>query len=389
MPLRKALSGVRILDLTSNLPGPLATQILGDFGADVIKVESPQGDNVRHYPPFIETESVIFLLLNRNKRSIVLNLKTEEGLELFYELVKGSDVILEGFRPGTAKRMRIDFNTLKSIKPDIIYCSLIGYDKNDTRSGHDLNYVGEAGILNITGPKETPTPIGVPIADIGGGSLPTVISILAALINRKANPQYLCVKMTEQMIPWLTVVASSYLAGLGEPQREDHTLSGYNPFYRLFRTKDINERYVSFAPLEAKFWLNFCKAIDREDLIGKQFDFETCEEDLPRIFSQKTQSEWTRWFADHDIPGAPVLSIGEVLSVKSRLQKIKHIKAGEIDIIASPYHELDEDIQIRPPPLLGQHTIEILKEFNDALDFKDLEQKGIIITSGEESKVTE
>ena len=389
MPLRKALSGVRILDLTSNLPGPLATQILGDFGADVIKVESPQGDNVRHYPPFIETESVIFLLLNRNKRSIVLNLKTEEGLELFYELVKSSDVILEGFRPGTAKRMRIDFNTLRSIKPDIIYCSLIGYDKNDTRSGHDLNYVGEAGILNITGPKETPTPIGVPIADIGGGSLPTVISILAALINRKKNPQYLCVKMTEQMIPWLTVVASSYLAGLGEPQREDHTLSGYNPFYRLFRTKDINERYVSFAPLEAKFWLNFCKAIEREDLIGKQFDFETCEEDLPRIFSQKTQSEWTRWFADHDIPGAPVLSIGEVLSVKSRLQKIKHIKAGEIDIITSPYQDLDEEIQIRSPPLLGQHTIEILKEINVALDFKDLEQKGIIITSGEESKVIE
>ncbi|MFW9906264.1 MAG: CaiB/BaiF CoA transferase family protein [Candidatus Thorarchaeota archaeon] len=381
MPLHEALSGIRILDLTRNLPGPLASQILGDLGADVIKIESPQGDNVRHYPPFIETESVIFLLLNRNKRSFAVNLKTKEGLKLFYELVKTSDVILEGFRPGTTKRMKIDFEAIKALKNDIIYCSLIGYDLDDSRSGHDLNYVGESGILNITGPKEIPTPIGVPIADIGGGSLPTVISILAALINRKTEPQYLCVKMTEQIIPWLSVVASSYLAGLGEPQREDHTLSGYNPFYRLYRTKD--ERYVSFAPLETKFWINFCKAIEREDLIAKQFDFELCEEELPRIFAQKTQSDWTKWFSINDVPGAPVLSVGEALSVKSRLQRIKHIKAGEVDLIASPYHERDKKIQILPPPLLGQHTKEILEEIGYSEDLKAFTKKGIVIVSEE------
>ena len=154
LPLRQCLKGIRILDLTNNLPGPLATQILGDFGADVIKIESPQGDNVRHYPPFLETESVTFLLLNRNKRSISVDLKSEEGLLLFYELVKTSDVVLEGFRPGTTKRLKIDFETLKQMKSNIIYCSLIGYRPQDTRVGHDLNYVGEAGILHITGPKE-------------------------------------------------------------------------------------------------------------------------------------------------------------------------------------------------------------------------------------------
>jgi crotonobetainyl-CoA:carnitine CoA-transferase CaiB-like acyl-CoA transferase len=387
MSLHEALSGIRILDLTINLPGPLASQILGDLGADVIKVESPQGDNVRHYPPFIETESVIFLLLNRNKRSIAVNLKTEEGLKLFYELVKTSDVILEGFRPGTTKRMKIDFETLKTLKHDIIYCSLIGYDLDDARSGHDLNYVGESGILNITGPKEIPTPIGVPIADIGGGTLPTVISILAALVNRKTDPQYLCVKMTEQIIPWLSVVASSYLAGLGEPLREEHTLSGYNPFYRLYRTKD--EQYVSFAPIETKFWINFCNAIGREDLIGKQFDFEVCEEELPKIFTQKTQLDWKQWFSDNDVPGAPVLSVGEALSVKSRLQRIKHIKAGEVDLIASPYHERDKEIPILPPPLLGQHTKEILEEIGYSVDLRTLIQKGIVITTEEEVEVEE
>ncbi len=378
MPLRQSLSGIRILDLTSNLPGPLASQILGDFGADVIKVESPNGDNVRHFPPFIESESVIYLLLNRNKRSFAIDLKTKNGLTLFYELVKTSDVVLEGFRPGTTKRMKIDFNTLKNLKHDIIYCSLIGYDLEDKRSGHDLNYVGSTGILNITGPKENPTPIGVPIADIGGGSLPTVISILAALLNRQKQAQFLCVKMTEQLIPWVSVAAATYLADLGEPQREEHVLSGYNPFYRLYKTKD--NRYVSFAPIEAKFWHNFCNAIDRKDLTGKQFDFDTCESDLPRIFVQKTQLEWTNWFSKNDVPGAPVLTVGEALNVKSRLLDIYHSVAGKVSLFASPFLDYDNEVEIRPPPLLGEHTKEILKELGFSSEFDQLKKRGIVFT---------
>ncbi len=378
MPLRQSLKGVRILDLTSNLPGPLASQILGDFGADVIKVESPQGDNTRYYPPFIESESVIFLLLNRNKRSFVVDLKTKKGLELFYELVKTSDVVLEGFRPGTTKRLKIDFNTLKNLKQNIIYCSLIGYGSQDTRSGHDLNYVGSTGILHISGPKEVPTPIGVPIADIGGGSLPTVISILAALLHRKEKAQYICVKMTEQLIPWLSVAAAPYLAGLGEPQREEHLLSGFKAFYRLYLTKD--NRYVSFAPLEAKFWNNFCKAIGRDDLIAKQFDFDIYDNELPRIFVQKTQLEWTDWFSANDVPGAPISTVGEALSIKSRLQDIHHPIAGKVSLFSSPFLDQDEDILISPPPSLGQHTKEILEEIGYSKDFERLKQSGIIIS---------
>ncbi|UCE14138.1 MAG: CoA transferase [Candidatus Heimdallarchaeota archaeon] len=376
MPLRQALNGIRVLDLTSNLPGPLASQILGDFGADVIKIESPQGDNVRYYPPFIDSESIIFLLLNRNKRSISINLKSKEGLNLFYELVKTCDVVLEGFRPGTTKRMKIDFDTLKHLKQNIIYCSLIGYHSQDTRSGHDLNYVGSAGILDITGPKEVPTPIGVPIADIGGGSLPTVISILAAILQRKEKAQHVTVHMTEQLIPWLSVVASTYLVGLGEPQREEHILSGYNAYYRLYSTKD--NRFVSFAPLEAKFWNNFCIAIRREDLIGKQFDSDVCDVELPKIFLQKTQLEWTSWFADNDVPGAPVMTLSEALAVNSRIQVLDHPTAGQVPLIASPFLNQDINIQIRPPPSLGEHTKEILTEIGHLKDYERLKFQGVI-----------
>lgn len=374
MPLRSVLKDIRVLDLTSNLPGPLATQILGDFGADVIKVESLKGDNVRHYPPFIETESIYNLLLNRNKRSIAVNLKTEEGLKLFYELVKTTDVIIESFRPGTAMKMKIDFNNLIQFRSNIIYCSITGYEMEDYRSGHDLNYVGSSGIIDLTGPKELPTPIGVPLGDIGGGSLPTVISILAALLQRNSDPQFLNIPITEHLIPWTTIAAANYLAGLDTPTREDHTLSGYNPIYRLFRTRD--EYYISFAPLEYKFWKNFCTAANREDLIDKQFDFETLNKELPQLFIKKNRSEWTIWFSENDVPGAPILSLEEVFQKKTRLRVIDHPSVGEVTLIASPF--LKNDVNILPPPLLGQHTQEILKEIGYQGKYEKLLENGII-----------
>ncbi|MFX0182922.1 MAG: CaiB/BaiF CoA transferase family protein [Candidatus Hodarchaeota archaeon] len=378
MPFRAVLQGIRVLDLTSNLPGPLATQMLGDFGADVIKVESLQGDNTRHYPPFIETESVLNLLLNRNKRSMALDIKSEEGLKIFYDLVKTCDILIEGFRPGTTEKLKINFEIVKELNPSIIYCSITGYGPEDQRSGHDLNYVASTGIIHITGPKELPTPIGVPIGDIGGGSLPAVISILAALLQRNNEAQYINVAITEQLFPWTTVAASTYLAGLGPPKREDHILSGYNPFYRLFRTKDADIRYVSFAPLEKKFWENFCEAIGREDLMDKQFNFDILNSELPKIFVQKTQSEWEEWFSEYDVPGAPVLALEDALKKESRLKIIDHPSIGKLSIIASPF--LDKDVMIQPAPRLGEHTKEILEElgYQDDIDhFKQLRIIGL------------
>jgi crotonobetainyl-CoA:carnitine CoA-transferase CaiB-like acyl-CoA transferase len=376
MPLRHSLSGIRILDLTSNLPGPLATQMLGDMGADVIKIESLSGDNTRTYPPFLGTESLINLFLNRNKRSLSLNLKSKEGLSIFYKLVKQSDIVIEGFRPGVTERLGIDFQKLKNININIIYCSLIGYKQEITVSGHDINYVGSTGILHLTGPKDTPIVPGVPIGDIGGGSLPTVISLLAALLQRNEKAQHITVSMTEHLIPWITVAATTYFADIGDPEREDHSLSGYLPFYRLYRTKDEDNRFISFAPLERKFWINFCVAIDREDLIPKQFDFDLLSRELPEIFNKKTQNEWKEWFIENDVPGAPVLTIDEVFRDKSRIWYLNHSSLGRIPTIASPFFEKTSDI--RPPPLLGEHTKEILTEIGFEKEFSRLIRENIV-----------
>ncbi|MHA2075940.1 MAG: CaiB/BaiF CoA transferase family protein [Candidatus Hodarchaeales archaeon] len=312
----------------------------------------------------------------RNKRSISLDLKKKEGLSIFFKLVKKSDVIIEGFRPGVTDRLGIDFNTLKKIKSNIIYCSLIGYKKREDRPGHDLNYTGSAGILHLTGPKNMPVNPGVPIGDIGGGSLPAVISILAALYQRKNNPQLLIVSMTEQLIPWITIAATAYFAKLGDPEREEHPLSGYLPFYRLFKTKDKENRFITFAPIERKFWINFCISISREDLVPKQFDFDLLNSELPKIFSRKSQTEWKNWFVEHDIPGGPVLTIDEVFNDESRLWHINHPTIGNIPVIASPFLEGKSDI--KPPPMLGEHTKEILARLGMEQEYIRLKAEEVI-----------
>ncbi len=360
MPLRSVLTGIKILDLTQNLPGPLATQILGDFGADVIKVEPLEGDSVRRYPPFLGGESLYNLLLNRNKRSISLNLKSEVGLGLFYELVKHTKVIVTSFRPKTLRKLRIDFDSLSKKNSEIIYCHITGFGMNDDRVGHDINYVGESGILSITGSQKDMIVPGVPIADIGGGSLPTVITILAALLKNDKEPQYFEVPITQHMKSWLSIVSSDLLAGLGEPEREKHVLSGFLPWYRIYTTSD-NEK-ITFAPLESKFWKKFCQTINRNDLIDKQFDLDFCHAELPLIFSQKSLKEWIHLFSKFDIPGGAIFSPKEALEKGNTLDTITHPGIGTYKIIKSPYLNSDIEAKNTPAPHIGQNTVEILHE---------------------------
>ncbi|MHA2236929.1 MAG: CaiB/BaiF CoA transferase family protein [Candidatus Hodarchaeales archaeon] len=376
MPLRSVLNGIKILDLTQNLPGPLATQILGDFGADVIKVEPLDGDPVRHYPPFIGGESVHYLLLNRNKRSLSLDLKSKAGLDIFYELVKLSKVIVTSFRPKTLMKLGIDFESLSKKNPELIYCHITGYGVDNNRTGHDLNYVGESGILSITGSKESMILPGVPIADIGGGSLPTVITILAALLKNEKKTQYLEVPITKHMKSWLTIVGGEYLAGLEEPKREKHFLSGFLPWYRIYSTSD-NE-YVTFAPLESKFWKNFCQTIKRNDLLDKQFDLELCSTELPVIFRQKTQKEWLNLFSKFEIPGGAINTPKQALENDDILETITQPGIGSYKIIKSPYLESSKHVQNNPAPRIGQETLEILQELGLGEEAQKYQQSNII-----------
>ncbi len=376
MPLRTALDGIRVLDLTINLPGPLATQILGDFGADVIKIESLTGDPIRFYPPFVDDDTQLNLLLNRNKRSLAVDLKQNEGLEIFYDLVETTDVVITGFRPLTVKKLKIDFETLSKLNSKLIYCQLTGFGSTDDRVGHDLNYIGEAGILNITGPQDYPIVPGVPIADIGGGSLPTVITVLSALLQRKDEPQYFDISMVEHLLPWLSVVAAGYLTGSGQPERTLHTLSGYIPWYSVYKTK--NSGFISFAPIESKFWINFCNAINRSDLLNNQHDLELCEKELPRIFQSRTTNEWTKLFTKFDIPGGEVLNLEEVFKKKNRLTEVDHSHLGMIQLISSPYLNPKMSNNIRMAPRLGEHTQEILSELGIEDKLEMLLKKGIV-----------
>ena len=386
MPFRSILSGIRILDLTSNLPGPLATQILGDFGADVIKVESLSGDPIRHYPPFIENETSLNLLLNRNKRSIAINLKSPEGLDIFYQLVKTCDVIIISYRNSSIDKLKIDFATLTKINQKLVYCHLTGYHRFNNQAGHDLNYLGKSGILHISGPKKKPVVPGVPIADIGGGSLPMVITVLGALMKRNTEipePQFFDISMTEHMIPWLTVAATEYLANLENPERELHTLSGYMPWYTIYQTKD--KKYVTFAPLERKFWNEFCVAIKREDLSDQQFNLKLCEQELPAIFQQRSLKEWDTFFKEFKLPGGAILSIKEVLSKKGRLTTVNHPTAGKVQVISSPFLNTEQEINIRPAPSLGQHTKELLVELGLKHEINKLEQANVIFTDSSDT----
>jgi crotonobetainyl-CoA:carnitine CoA-transferase CaiB-like acyl-CoA transferase len=379
MPLRDALQGITILDLTTNLPGPLATQMLGDFGANIIKIESFTGDPVRYYPPFVNDVSQLNLLLNRNKRSLALDLRQKEGLTILHRLVAVADVMIVGFKPSTVIKLGLEFSSLVEINPKLIYCQLTGYGSNDNRAGHDLNYLGEAGILNITGPTEKPVVPGVPIADIGGGSLPTVITVLGALFQRKNEPQYFDISMVDHLFPWLSVVAAEYLAGLGEPERTLHALSGYIPWYSIYQTKD--KRFITFAPLESKFWVNFCHAIQRLDLEEKQHDLELCETILPEIFLSRTTDEWNELFVQFDIPGGEVLTIGEAFKRKGSIQTTKLPELGQIQILASPYMNSNIPLTYQNAPKLGEHTAEILTEIGMESDIARLINEKIVKTS--------
>jgi len=384
------LEGVRILDLTWYLP---YTTTLADFGAEVIKVEPPKrGDPARKIPPLIEGESLYFINVNRNKKSVTLNLRTEKGREIFYRLSKTADVIIESFRPGVAKRLGIDYETIKSVNPRIIYVSVTGYGQVGPYRdfpGHDVNYISIAGILDATGQYGGPPIIpGVQIADLNGCLLATIAILIALRARDKTGKgQYIDLSLTHGVIWWLTHLAPAYFATGKPPERGGTILTGYYPCYNVYETKD--GKYVSIGCLEEHFWRNLCKALGKEEFIEHQWATGEKREEIFRqlkeIFKTKTRDEWFKELAEADVPIAPVYSLDEVFKdpqilSKKVVEEITHPKIGRVKVLSTPI-ELPETPGVvrEPAPALGQHTREILKSlgYSDE-EIEGFEKEGVI-----------
>lgn len=380
------LSGLRVLDLTRLLPGPYCTMILADFGAEVIKVEPPdEGDYARWYPPLRQGMGYRHIILNRNKKSITLNLKTQQAQEIFYELAETADVIVESFRPGVTARLSIDYDMIKNINHRIVYCSITGFGQTGPYSmeaGHDLNYISLAGITSLTGERGGQPHIpGVQIADIAGGGMTAAIGILLALQGRERTNigQYVDISMHDGAVAMLPSAASFYFGGGWVPRRGESRLSGLLPHYNIYKTKD--GKYVAVAALEKKFWVNVCKVIGHPELaddIDDQQKHEKLFEVLRTTFAARTLEEWLKAFEGSDACVTPVKELDEVFSDPQVIQRqmVVHMQdheLGNYKQLGIPIKLSDTPGSLRSKaPALGEHNDQILAElgFTDEDIFK-------------------
>lgn len=381
------LSGTRILDLTRLLPGPYASLLMADLGAEVIKVEEPNtGDPIRWIPPSTGELSYPFALLNRNKKSLTLNLRAAEGRELFLKLAEHTDVVFESFRPGVVQRLGIDYESVKKVQPKIIYCSLSGYGQEGPyreRVGHDINYIGVAGLLNLTGEAKPAIP-GVPVADLAGGMF-AALSMVSTLHARDQTGQgvHIDISMTDTVISWMTLYAAE-LFGTGQsPQRGTLPLAGGWPYYNIYETLD--GKYLTIGALEEKFWINLCNALGVLQYAQYQFSPEKRDEIfsvLRKIFLSKTQQEWLTLLDGREIPVGPVYGLEHTFAdpqVRHRQIEARH-PTTDIQYIRFPVqfsHPESRPDQVAPK--LGEHTEEILRSLGYAQPQIDsLRSRGVI-----------
>lgn len=372
----RPLDGIKVLDLTRLLPGAVATMMLGDFGAEIIKIEEPGlGDPMRQSRAGINHPSGYFLVTNRNKRSLALNLKHPAGREIFLKLVEQADVVIEGFRPGVMERLRLDYETLRQLNPRLIYCALTGYGQDGPyrhQAGHDINYISTAGLLGVNGAKEGPPTIpGVQIADLAGGSLHAVIGILLALQARAQTGagQMVDISMTDCSLALMYIPFATYLANGAQPQRGAEGLTGRYACYHVYETQD--GRHLALGALEPKFWENLCHQLSRADLIPLQFSNSRQTEliaKLTAIFQTKTANEWLNEFAEVDTCLTLVKGIAEMMDDpqvihRGLIGELDHPTAGRLKQIA-PTVQLSATpgAMQAPPPELGEHTRAILSE---------------------------
>ncbi|MBI1814083.1 MAG: CoA transferase [Deltaproteobacteria bacterium] len=360
------IKGLKLLDLSRQLPGPFASMMLADLGVDVLVIAAPN-----------DVMGVGIPMIQRNKRSMTLNLKSPEGKEIFNRLAKDADIILEGFRPGVTDRLGIDYATMAKINPRLVYCSISGYGQDGpyrNKVGHDINYLGYAGVLGVSGPPDgPPVSAGVQIADIGGGAQMAVIGMLAALLARDhtGRGQFVDVSMMDGAVTWNVFHILMHLVSGQQPQRSKTRLTGHHPCYAIYETKD--GKYVTVGALEEHFWKNLCVALGVDEFIPDEFAEGARREEMFRVirakFKSKTQKEWLDILDPIDICFGPVSDIAEVFEDP----QVKH--RGLLPVVegqralGSPLKFSDTPPRTPSlPPDFGQHTGEVLQQlgFGDA-----------------------
>ncbi|MFI4991283.1 MAG: CaiB/BaiF CoA transferase family protein [Solirubrobacterales bacterium] len=391
------LQGIRVLDLSRLLPGGFCSLLLADFGADVLKVEDTgMGDYIRWSPPYYEgahesARSALFLSLNRNKRSIRLDLKNERGREALLRLVRESDVVLESFRPGVLDRLGVGYERMREENPGIVYCAISGYGQDGSKrgaSGHDMNYLGLIGLLGLTGERGgEPVQAAGQIADLGGGALMAAFGILAALRERdgaaprpaipgqlacagqrgSGEGQIVDVSMADGALSWLAMVAATYFADGNVPYRGELPLAGSLICYRPYECAD---GWVTLGALEPKFWQGFCRGVGREDLIAAQFERpgSSAHEQVQVIFKARTREQWEAFARENDCCLEPVLELDEALRselVAEREMVVEIDQPGAeraVRLLGVPVKlgRTPGDHGRLPGPALGEHTEQVL-----------------------------
>jgi alpha-methylacyl-CoA racemase len=376
---------MRVLDLSRLLPGPYCSWILAELGMEVIKVERPGGgDWARHAHPLDTTsgESYLFGALNRGKKSVTLDLKTELGRQIMLQLCYSADVLLESFRPGVLERLGLGYETVAVTCPRLVYCSLSGYGSQSVyrqRAGHDLNYQGLAGLVDLTGPRQGPLSVpGVPVADVAG-ALWAAIGILHALLQRDVSGcgQHVEASLLGGALSLLPLAVAGHRGG--QPlQRGSSPLTGGVVCYHVYDTQDGH--YMSLAALEPEFWVAFCTAVDRQDLLGDQFapavDGEPAYDELCHLFRGRSREEWIRLLASVDACCEPVYSVSEALASAP----VHGLGIVDRSGLLPPFQLSAQPREVpRAAPALGQHTRELLGELGySAEDLERLAAQKII-----------
>ena len=361
------LQGARVLDLTRLLPGGYASLLLADLGAEVIKIEAPGvGDWTREPSPIFGGTNALFAQINRNKKSLVLDLKANEGREVLLRLAERSAALIEGFRPGVAARLGIDYGAVRKRNPRIVYCSLSGYGQtgpNRERPGHDINYVGEAGLLGLNRGQEPCVPP-LPFSDLAGAIF-TALTVAAAMkgASEAGRGAYIDLGMSDTIVSLLTVHFAQMFQTGKPPSLADAYLLGGHPCYTVYRA--VDGKHLTVGALEPKFWGSLCEALGRPQYAGQQHDPGMREKilaDFRGIFATRSRDEWVETLAAADVAVGAIKTLAEVeRGEQAEARGLFHQRPSGIKEVAFPaeIHGAHESAD-RPAPRLGEHTDEVL-----------------------------